>query len=113
MIDKTLRVINEELIEIAEYKNANACFITNDYEPTKSICTYKKIINPFTICKENERLNNIINKAIEYIKDNIIDFDFVNSEYPNRKNAIDIDLDEKIIKDLVDILKGDDKDGKN
>ena len=92
MIDKTLRVINEELIEIAEYKNANACFITNDYEP---------------------RLNNIINKAIEYIKDNIIDFDFDNSEYPNRKNAIDIDLDEKIIKDLVDILKGDDKDGKN
>lgn len=50
-----------------------------------------------------------IDKAIEYIKDNIIDFDFVNSEYPKRKNTIDIEINEEIIKDLVDILKGVDK----
>ena len=38
------------------------------------------------------------NDALEYIKDNIIDFDFVNSKYPNRKYNLDIDLDEKIMK---------------
>ena len=54
-------------------------------------------------------LHDRIEEAIEYIKDSIIDFDFVNSEYPSRKNAIDIEINEEIIKDLVDILKGVDK----
>lgn len=48
----------------------------------------------YNLIEENERLNNIINEAINYIDDNIY--------YKDHKGHININ-------DLLDILKGEDK----
>ena len=78
-MSRIIKVIDNETIEIADYRNPEAIFKSSQNPPTLQntrdeiehiewYCTFKDTINPFKMCEENKRLNNIINKAIEYIE---------------------------------------------
>lgn len=65
----------------------------------KALNMYGRVPEQWELLNEIERLNNIINKAIEYIETQIEDdYDYFGLRYHN---------DEK--DKLLDILKGDDK----
>ena len=66
---KIMRVINDELIDLREFKKPNLVFNTNEYSDSEDLCIFHEQINPFDLYYENkekekeiERLNNIINE---------------------------------------------------
>lgn len=64
-MSKLIRVIDNETIEISDYKSPNLCFETNEYGEAGNFDTYcvlKEKINPFSLYVENQRLNNIIDE---------------------------------------------------
>ena len=65
---KAIRVINNELIEIMEYKNPRICFNNYELDDIENYCVFKETINPFQLYKELQRKDNIIDKAIEYFE---------------------------------------------
>lgn len=75
-MSRIIRVINNETIEISDYRNSGYLFDHNT--PTikdirKQIsniddwCVFKETINPFVLYGEKEELQHRINEAIEYI----------------------------------------------
>lgn len=75
-MSRIIRVINNETIEISDYRNSGCLF--NHNAPTiedirKQIsniddwCVFKETINPFVLYGEKEELQERIDKAIEYI----------------------------------------------
>ena len=72
---RILKVINDELIDIREFGNANATFNTAEYRKSDDICIYHEQFNPFDLYsdyqkqqEEISRLNNIINELEKDIK---------------------------------------------
>lgn len=82
-MSKLIKVINNETIEIKDYRCPEAIFkYSNDIAPTlvdtqqeiKNIedwCIFKETINPFQMYAENKRLNNIVIEARRYIEEDI------------------------------------------
>ena len=75
-MNKFLRVIDNETIEIARYRNPRIAFNDPNYEDISSYCDLKAIINPFTLYEENKQLEiqlqqkeNIIKEVREYCLD--------------------------------------------
>ncbi len=92
-----------EQVAINKYLN----MIANDYNGELAKIFEEKYIKKD---KEIERLNNIINKAIEYIESNPLVFYgeediYVNDIIAQEKNISNVEF----IKKLLDILKGADK----
>ena len=78
-MSRIIRLIDNETIEISEYRNSGYLFDHN--APTiedirKQIsniddwCCFKETINPFVLYGKKEELQHRIDKAIEYIKSN-------------------------------------------
>ncbi len=61
----------------------------------------------YKIEKENRKLQSRINKAIKYIENNWIEY----SDFQYVDNDDELDIDCGSIKELIDILKGDDNNG--
>lgn len=69
-------------------------------EQNKELAKFRPFRSAYEMKKEIDRLNNIIDRAIEYLKDNAC--------YNDMGNFND-DLDYDKCGDLLDILKGSDK----
>ena len=87
-MSRIIKLLNNETIEIVEYSKTNACFQTNEYPSDELFCVIREQINPFDMFQEKlsleqeiNRLNNIINKLEKYIKAEIPEEEFVNSEW--------------------------------
>ena len=72
---RILKVINDELIDIREYRNANATFNTNEYSKSDDICVFHEQFNPFDLYSDYEiqkheiqRLNNNWNELKEWLQ---------------------------------------------
>ena len=74
-MSRIIKVIDNETIEIADYRNPEVIFKSSQNPPTLQdtkneiehlewYCTFKDTINPFQVYEENKRLNNIINEAL-------------------------------------------------
>lgn len=98
---RILKVINNELIDIREFRNANATFNTNEYRKSDDICIYHEQLNPFDLYSdyikqkhEIDRLNNIINGIEAYCNMAItMNFNMNNSK-----------LQEQIVEDYTNVL---------
>ena len=77
-MSRIIKVIDNETIEIADYRNPEVIFKSSQNPPTLQdtkneiehlewYCTFKDTINPFQVYEENKRLNNIINELEDYI----------------------------------------------
>lgn len=74
-MSKIIKVINNELIEIASYRNPEVVFhnsnnprhLEPEYDNFESYCDYKKVINPFQLIEENIKYKEILDKIKEYI----------------------------------------------
>lgn len=100
--------INDELIDIREFANPNACFQTNEYPDNYDFCILHEQFNPYDLFNDNkikdkeiERLNKIINNNFADIcKEQMID----------KLSATEmIVLQEKEINRLNNIIKNLDK----
>lgn len=79
-MSRVLKVIDNETIEISEYKCPEVIFkYSNNIPPTledtrkeiqhiEDYCVFKRTINPFQMYAENERLNAILNNIHNYIE---------------------------------------------
>ena len=65
-----MKVIDNETIEIASYRNPRIVFNDYRYDDIERYCDFKATINPFVLYGENERLHNIIKEVREYINSN-------------------------------------------
>ena len=107
-MNRLIKLLNNEAIEIVEYSNVNACFQTNEYPSDELFCVMRETFNPFDLFQEklgleeenkklwerhNEEYNQIC-KTIEYLK-----------LFDNNSTLID----HSIIKGALNILKGVDK----
>lgn len=84
-MSRIIKVIDNETIEIADYRNPEAIFKSSQNPPTLQdtkneiehlewYCTFKDTINPFQMYEENIKLHHIIKEVREYInKNGIID----------------------------------------
>lgn len=68
-MSKFLRVIDNETIEIARYRNPRIAFNDPNYEDISSYCDLKAIINPFTLYEENEQLKYQLQQKENIIKE--------------------------------------------
>ena len=92
-MSKFLRVIDNETIEIARYRNPRIAFNDPNYEDISSYCDLKAIINPFTLYEENEQLKfqlqqkeNIIKEVREILNQDKASASFNTAE----RNALEI-----------------------
>ena len=78
-MSRIIKVIDNETIEIADYRNPEVIFKSSQNPPTLQdtkneiehlewYCTFKDTINPFQVYEENKRLNNIINELEEELE---------------------------------------------
>lgn len=78
-MSRLIKVIDNETIEIADYRNPEVIFkssqnpptlqdIKNEIEHLEWYCTFKDTINPFQMYEENKRLHSIIKEVREYIE---------------------------------------------
>lgn len=78
-MSRIIKLIDNETIEIADYRNPEVIFKSSQNPPTLQntrdeiehlewYCTFKDTINPFQIYEENHRLHSIIKEVREYIK---------------------------------------------
>ncbi len=78
-MSRLIKVIDNETIEIADYRNPEVIFKSSQNPPTLQdtkneiehlewYCTFKDTINPFQMYAENERLHSIIKEVREYIE---------------------------------------------
>lgn len=73
---KTIKIINNELIEIVSYRNPELVFhnsnnprhVEPEYVDFESYCDFKEIINPFVLYEENQQLQSKWNSLREYYK---------------------------------------------
>lgn len=109
-MSRIIKLLDNENIEIVEYRKANACFQTNEYANDELFCIIRETFNPFDIFQKNlgletenrklwkrhnEEYKQICN-AIEYIKKH------------QRKDGF-LNLNEWETRDLLNILnKGSD-----
>lgn len=76
---KTIKIINNELIEIASYRNPELIFhnsnnprhVEPEYDDFESYCDFKEIINPFVLYEENQQLKKQKDDVALYIKKEI------------------------------------------
>ena len=77
-MSRIIKVIDNETIEIADYRNPEVIFKSSQNPPTLQdtkneiehlewYCTFKDTINPFQVYEENKRLNNIINELEKWL----------------------------------------------
>lgn len=77
-MSRLIKIIDENTIEIAEYRNPEVIFKSSENPPTLQnikdeiehlewYCTFKATINPFQMYAENEILHSIIKEVREYI----------------------------------------------
>ena len=72
-MNKTIKIINDELVEIASYRNPEIVFhnsnnpshLKPEYDNFESYCDFKEVINPFELYAENQQLK----KQKEELKD--------------------------------------------
>lgn len=96
-MSRLIKIIDENTIELAEYRNPEAMFKSSENPPTLQnikdeiehlewYCTFKAIINPFQMYVENERLNNRVSeleKAVSRKEEQITDLDDENFDLEN------------------------------
>lgn len=81
-MSRLIKVIDNETIEIADYRNPEATFkssqnpptlqdVKNEIEHLEWYCMFKDTINPFQMYEENKRLNNIINELEKTLDENV------------------------------------------
>ncbi len=86
-MSRLIKIIDENTIEIAEYRNPEVIFKSSENPPTLQnikdeiehlewYCTFKDTINPFQMYAENEILHSIIKEVREYIKENEFYLDY-------------------------------------
>ena len=77
-MSRLIKVIDNETIEIADYRCPEVIFKNSQTPPTLQnikdeiehlewYCTFKDTINPFQMYEENKRLNNIINEFDKWL----------------------------------------------
>lgn len=78
-MSKIIKPIDNETIEISDYRKPNAVFNTNEYQDYEDLCVFKETIRPFELYAEHEQLKdqlqqkeNIIKEVREYIESNKI-----------------------------------------
>jgi hypothetical protein len=93
-VSRLIKIIDENTIELAEYKCPEVIFKNSQTPPTLQnikdeiehlewYCTFKDTINPFQMYAENERLHSIIKEVREYIEtkekddDNWVDYELL------------------------------------
>lgn len=77
-MSKTIKIINDELVEIASYRNPEIVFhnsnnpshLKPEYDNFESYCDFKEVINPFELYAENQQLKKQKDDVVEYIKKN-------------------------------------------
>jgi hypothetical protein len=70
----------------------------------KALNMYGRVPEQWELLEEIERLNNRIDKAIEYIENHWIEY----SDFQYVDNDDELNIDCESIKELLDILKGSD-----
>lgn len=78
-MSKTIKIINDELVEIASYRNPEIVFhdsnnprrLKPEYDNFESYCDFKEVINPFELYAENQQLKKQKDDVIEDIKKQI------------------------------------------
>ena len=114
-MSRLIKVIDNEIIEIADYRNPEVIFKSSQNPPTLQdtkneiehlewYCTFKDTINPFQMYAENERLHSIIKEVREYIEEK---YDYILGD----DTFLDHDerIERKRLLEIIDILKGSDK----
>lgn len=108
-----MRVINDELIDLREYRNANAAFNTNEYCKSDDICIFHEQINPFDLYYENKEKDKEIEKLKYKLKSIVYTCYESDMSYEEFKqvwvNAFSKLYDPKDIKILEKELKGSDE----
>ena len=75
-MSKTIKIINDELVEIASYRNPKIVFhdsnnprhLEPEYDNFESYCDFKEVINPFELYAENQQLKKQKDDVVEFIK---------------------------------------------
>lgn len=76
-MSKKIKIINDELVEIASYRNPeivfhdsnNPRYLKPEYDNFESYCDFKEVINPFELYAENQQLKKQKDDVVEYLKD--------------------------------------------
>jgi len=88
-MSKTIKIINDELIEIASYRNPEIVFhdsnnprhLKPEYDNFESYCDFKEVINPFELYAENQQLkkqkDDVVIKYIKYLIKRLEEFDIL------------------------------------
>lgn len=100
-MSKIIKVIDNETIEISDYRSPNRCFKTNEYGnygDFEVYCVLKEKINPFSLYAENQRLNNIINKI----------FNFMQEKY-DKSDLLGFTISFQELEDLKELKEGKEK----
>ena len=100
-MSRFIKVLSNELIKIEEYKNPKVCFNDTTYDDIANYCVLRETINPFQIFYENKVLQQRIDKAIEYCEKELNDGRSLENQW--LMGCYDT------CKDLLDVLKGSDK----
>ncbi len=108
-MSRLIKIIDENTIELAEYRCPEVIFKNSQTPPTLQnikdeiehlewYCTFKTTINPFQMYAENERLHSIIKEVREYINDNVMVYAFNDKKFPHW------DFNDDNINDILEIL---------
>lgn len=68
-MSKFIKIIDDEHIEISDYRNPNAVFKNREYADYDSLCIFKEVINPFVLYGENKQLKNQLQQKENIIKE--------------------------------------------
>lgn len=108
-MSRIIRVIDNETIEISDYRNSgylfdhNAPTIEDVRKQLSNIddwCCFKETINPFLLYGEKEELQQRIDKAIDYIERNCLEFNVKYACQGLNNDKVDV---------LLNILRGKNK----
>ena len=80
-MSRLIKIIDENTIELADYRCPEVIFKNSQTPPTLQnikdeiehlewYCTFKATINPFQMYAENEKLHSIIKEVRKYINEN-------------------------------------------
>lgn len=61
---KLVKIVDNNYVQIEEYKNPNICFNTNEYDDFEDYCTLKETFDPFEIFYENQELKKKYENAV-------------------------------------------------
>lgn len=57
-MSRLVKIVDNNYVQIEEYKNPNICFNTNEYDNFEDYCTLRKTFDPFKMFYENQKLKD-------------------------------------------------------